>query len=135
MQCTMFAYSTSPHVSQLYTGFSLLSTEGVIRLKQKFSNYLHPGLESMTNLRPRDLNGLFVILDEAKTIYYDTSEFVSSAKGMPLEILPCPTSKRKLFAHPIGSRKGYSIPGVPSLLRGFKLMKTLPPGKNWEPPN
>lgn len=74
MQCTMFAYSTSPHVSQLYTGFSLLSAEGVIRLKQKFSNYLHPAVESMTNLHPRDLNGLFVILDEAKTIYYDTSD-------------------------------------------------------------
>jgi hypothetical protein len=70
----MFAYSTSPHVSQLYTGFSLLSAEGVIRLKQKFSNYSHPGVESMRSLRPRDLNGLFVVLDEAKTIYYDTSD-------------------------------------------------------------
>ena len=61
MQCTMFAYSTSPHVAQLYTGFSLLSAKGVIRLNQQFSNYSHPGLESMKNLPPRDLNGLFVI--------------------------------------------------------------------------
>src|SRR5688500_12552509 len=74
MQCTMFAYSTSPHVSQLYTGFSLLSSEGKIRLTQKLSNVFRARIESMKNLRPGDLNGLFVILDQKKTIYYDTSD-------------------------------------------------------------
>lgn len=74
MQCTMFAYSTSPHVSQLYTGFSLLAAEGKIRLTQKLSTLFHAGIESMKNVRPSDLNGLFVLLDGKKTIYYDTSD-------------------------------------------------------------
>ena len=74
MHCTMFAYSTSPHVSQLYTGFSLLSAGGKIRLTQKLCNFSHAGIESMKNMRPSDLNGLFVILDGKTTIYYDTSD-------------------------------------------------------------
>jgi len=74
MKCTMFAYSTSPHVSQLYTGFSLLAAKGKISLTQKLSNYSHRGIELMKNLRPQDLNGLFLILDEKKTLFYDTSD-------------------------------------------------------------
>ena len=74
MQCTMFAYSTSPHVSQLYTGFSLLSAERKIRLTQKLSTLFSAEIETMKNLRPSDLNGLFVLLDGRKTIYYDTSD-------------------------------------------------------------
>jgi len=74
MKCTMFAYSTSPHVSQLYTGFSLLAAKGKISLTQKLSNYSHRSIESMKNLRPQDLNGLFLILDEKKTLFYDTSD-------------------------------------------------------------
>lgn len=74
MQCRMYAYSTSPHVSQLYTGFSLLAANGTISLTQKLHNYFHGGIESIRNLGPQDLNGLFVILNEKKILFYDTSD-------------------------------------------------------------
>lgn len=74
MHCTMYAYSTSPHVSQLYTGFSLLAANGKINLTQKFEHFVHVGIESILKLRPQDLNGLFVILNNEKIIFYDTSD-------------------------------------------------------------
>lgn len=72
MKCTIFAYSTSPHVSQLYTGFSVLSMNGEISLTQKLSNYSHRGEELMKNLEPPALNGLFVLLNDEKVLFYDT---------------------------------------------------------------
>ena len=74
MNCTMYAYSTSPHVSQLYTGFSLLAANGKIRLTQKLSNYSHKGKELMRNMKPEDLNGLFVVLNDDKVLFYDTGD-------------------------------------------------------------
>ena len=74
MKCTMFAYSTSPHVSQIYTGFSILAANGKIGLTQKLANYSCRGIESMRNMRPQDLNGVFVILNDRKVLFYDTSD-------------------------------------------------------------
>jgi len=74
MKCTVYAYSTSPHVSQLYTGFSLLHMTGEIRLKQSLTNYCHNGRRMMNHLEPQALNGLFVTLDDEKIIFYDTSD-------------------------------------------------------------
>lgn len=74
MKCAMFAYSTSPHVSQIYTGFSLLAAGGKISLTQTFRKYDYVGAELMKNLGPSDLNGLFVVLNEKKILFYDTSD-------------------------------------------------------------
>ena len=74
MKCTMYAYSTSPHVSQLYTGFSLLRMNGEISLKQTLVNYCHKGREMMKHLEPQALNGLFVTLNDEKVLFYDTSD-------------------------------------------------------------
>lgn len=74
MECTMFAYSSSPHVSQIYTGFSILAANKVIRLTQNLCNYSHEDLGSIKNLGPDGLNGLFVILNKKKIIFYDTSD-------------------------------------------------------------
>lgn len=74
MNCTMYAYSTSPHVSQLYTGFSLLAANGTIRLTQKLCNYSHKGKELLKKSKPEDLIGLFVVLNDNKVLFYDTSD-------------------------------------------------------------
>ncbi|MDP9132708.1 MAG: hypothetical protein M3M98_06180, partial [Nitrospirota bacterium] len=70
----MYAYSTSPHVSQAYTGFSLLAAKGKIRLTQKLGNYCHRGTKLMRDVGPQDLNGLFVILNDKKILFYDASD-------------------------------------------------------------
>lgn len=74
MKCTVYAFSISPHVSQLYTGFSLLASNSKISLTQKLHNYCHKGVEVMRDLGPRDLNGLFVTLNDKKLLFYDTSD-------------------------------------------------------------
>ena len=74
IKCTVYAYSTSPHVSQLYTGFSLLHLNGEISLKQSLANYCHNGTKMMKHLEPQALNGLFVTLDDERVIFYDTSD-------------------------------------------------------------
>lgn len=74
MKCTMFAYSVSPHVSQIYTGFSLLALNGKIRLTQRLRNYSHGGKVLMDGIGPAGFNGLFVILNDCKLIFYDTSD-------------------------------------------------------------
>lgn len=74
MICTMYSYSTSPHVSQLYTGFSILRMNGQINLEQESSNYCHKGERIMKHLEPEALNGLFVTLNKEKVIFYDTSD-------------------------------------------------------------
>lgn len=74
MKCTIHAYSTALHVSQLYTGFSLLARNGEINLKQRLSNYSHKGKPCMAHLGPHALNGLFVELNDDKVLFYDTSD-------------------------------------------------------------
>lgn len=74
INCTMYAYSTSPHVSQLYTGFSLLAANGNIRLTQKLYNYSRNGKELLKNVKPEDFHGLFVVLNDDKVLFYDTSD-------------------------------------------------------------
>lgn len=85
MNCTMYAYSTSPHVSQLYTGFSLLAANGRIRLTQKLCNYSHKGKELIKNMKPENLNGLFVVLNDDKVLFYDTSD-ASELRSDALEV-------------------------------------------------
>ncbi len=71
--CTIYAHSISPHVSQLYTGFSLLAMNGEIRLKQRLYNYSHKNRVVLRNLAPHALNGLFATIDD-KVLFYDTSD-------------------------------------------------------------
>jgi hypothetical protein len=78
--CTLYAHSTSPHVSQLYTGFSLLAMKGEIRLKQKLYNYSHENRPVLENLEPDALNGLFVTVND-KVLFYDTSDSSDPVDG------------------------------------------------------
>ncbi len=82
LKCEVYAYSTSPHVSQLYTGFSLLALKGEIRLLQRSTNYSHKGRALMRNLEPHQLDGLFAVVNGQKVLFYDTrdsSEFYDEA--------------------------------------------------------
>lgn len=74
VSCTMYSYSTTPHVSQLYTGFSLLSKQQDINLKQKLTNYPFHGKEVMKHIKPDDFYGLFVALNDRVILYYDVSD-------------------------------------------------------------
>ena len=74
VSCTMYSYSTTPHVSQLYTGFSLLSKQQDINLKQKLTNYPCHGKEVMKHIKPDDFYGLFVALNDRVILYYDVSD-------------------------------------------------------------
>ncbi len=61
-------------MSQIYTGFSLLAAKGKINLVQKLGNYSHHGKALMRDVGPYGLNGLYVVLNDSKVIYYDTSD-------------------------------------------------------------
>jgi len=66
IDCKIFAYSTSKHLSQLYTGFSLLAKEGHIKLRQESSNLPLRGVSQ----KQIGLHGLFVAVND-KLFYYD----------------------------------------------------------------
>lgn len=74
IQCEIFVYSTSAHVSQLYTGFNLLAKHGIIKLKYNFKQYSRNGKTPLKHVIPNDLQGLFVVLNNEKTIFYDTTD-------------------------------------------------------------
>lgn len=73
--CTIFAYSASPHLSQLYTGFSLLAMKGQINLRQRLDKYTHKGkeLESL-NLQSLETPVLFAVLNDNTVVFYDTGD-------------------------------------------------------------
>jgi len=74
MKCTMYAYGTSPHLSQIYTGFSLLAANGEIRLIQKLHQYCQAGNKLMRSYGPLELGGVFVVLNDKKVLFYDLSD-------------------------------------------------------------
>lgn len=72
--CKLFIYSTSEHISQLCTGFKLLESQKKIRLSYEFSAYSQNGKPFLQNVRPYDLQGMFVVMNGIKTIFYDTTD-------------------------------------------------------------
>jgi len=64
--CTLFCYSNSAHVQQLYTGFGLLQRQGIIDLSFQLLKERPPDLPGVGP------NGLKVVINGEKLLFYDT---------------------------------------------------------------
>lgn len=83
--CEVFASSLCTHLSQVYTGLSLLAANGEIRLTQSFHEYVHKGRVLCRELADRDSEGLFVVIDNEKVIFYETNDDGNRLFDEPLE--------------------------------------------------
>jgi hypothetical protein len=76
VKCELISHSSSPHLSQLYTGFFLLHTRGVIAIKQ-----LCIADNAFDKSRPQHLRAarrahLSVILNDDLKVHYDTHDSI-----------------------------------------------------------
>ena len=74
MKCTIYAYGTLLHLSQIYTGFSLLAMKGDISLTQQLNRYTFKGKELLGHLQPHATYGLFCVLDDERVLFYDVRD-------------------------------------------------------------
>ncbi|MDB5155164.1 MAG: hypothetical protein JWR54_3915 [Mucilaginibacter sp.] len=74
IQCEIYIYSTADHAELVYTGFTLLAARGEIQLTYNFNQYSRYGITPMQFVKPHDLQGVFVVINQGKTIFYDTSD-------------------------------------------------------------
>lgn len=74
IQCEVYVYSTSDHATLIHTAFSLLAAQGEIELIYKFTPFAHDGKTPFQSVGPYDLQGLFAVINNEKTIFYDTSD-------------------------------------------------------------
>lgn len=72
--CKLYIYSTSEHIAQLCTGFKLLECQKLIKLSYEFNTYAQNGKALLQNVRPYDLQGMFVVVNGTTTIFYDTTD-------------------------------------------------------------
>lgn len=72
--CRLYIYSTSEHIAQLCTGFKLLESQKLIKLSYEFNPYTWDGMALLKNVRPYDLQGMFVVVNGTTTIFYDTTD-------------------------------------------------------------
>lgn len=63
MRVTLFASSASPHVSQIYTGFSMLAQQGSIKLTQRFEHLFF-----------RSDNSAWAFVNESTLVFFDLSD-------------------------------------------------------------
>jgi hypothetical protein len=74
ISCEIYAYGTSEQVSLIYTGFALLAAKKQINLTYNFNQYSRHGKTPVQFVSPDDLQGVFVVLNKNKTIFYDTTD-------------------------------------------------------------
>ena len=74
IKCDVFIHSTSEHIAQLCTGFSLLESQKRIRLTYNLQPYTRYGKHPLKDKNPYALQGMFVVLNDKITIYYDTTD-------------------------------------------------------------
>ncbi|MBV8389285.1 MAG: hypothetical protein JO080_05750 [Mucilaginibacter sp.] len=74
IHCKIYIYSTSEHISQLCTGFQLLESQKKIELSYNFNAYSRNGKTPLQTVRPYDLQGMFVVVNNTITIFYDTTD-------------------------------------------------------------
>src|SRR5437879_2798125 len=72
--CEVYAYGTSEQVSLIYTGFALLAAKKQINLTWNFDQYSRYGKTPGQFVSPYDLQGVFVVINQNKTIFYDTTD-------------------------------------------------------------
>ena len=74
IKCDIFIHSTSEHISQLCTGFAVLAAQKKIRLSYNLSPYKRYGKQPFKDTHPYALQGMFVVIDNKITIFYDTTD-------------------------------------------------------------
>ena len=72
--CELFAHSDSPHLQQLYTGFSVLHKRGLIKLTQTTRQRNIIDKDAPPHLRDARRSHLKVLLDRHYVLYYDTHD-------------------------------------------------------------
>ena len=83
IKCELFSYSTSDHSTLIHTAFGLLAAKGEIQLTYNFKFYSRFGKTPLKHIDPYDLQGVFVVINQEKTIFYDTSD----AEGLFEDVL------------------------------------------------
>ena len=74
IKCDVFIHSTSEHISQLCTGFSLLGQQKKIKLTYNLSPYTRDGKSPLKGKDIYGLQGMFVIINNRTALYYDTTD-------------------------------------------------------------
>lgn len=74
IKCDIFIHSTSEHISQLCTGFALLESQKKLKLSFCLSPYTRYGKQPFKNTHPYALQGMFVVINDQITIFYDTTD-------------------------------------------------------------
>lgn len=74
IKCDVFIHSTSEHISQLCTGFVLLESQKKIRLSFNLGPYTRYGKQPFKDTHPYSLQGMFVVINDSITIFYDTTD-------------------------------------------------------------
>jgi hypothetical protein len=74
IKCEVFSYSTSDHATLIHTAFTLLAARGDIEITYNFKQYSRFGKTPQQFVDPYDLQGVFVVVNQEKTIFYDTSD-------------------------------------------------------------
>lgn len=74
IKCDIFIHSTSEHISQLCTGFSMLEAQNKIKLTYNLSPYTQNGESPLSDKHPYALQGMFVMINDKTGLFYDTGD-------------------------------------------------------------
>lgn len=74
IKCDIFIHSTSEHISQLCTGFSMLAAQNKIKLTYNLSPYTRNGQSPLSDKHPYALQGMFVMINDKTGLFYDTGD-------------------------------------------------------------
>lgn len=73
-KCEIYIHSTSEHISQLCTGFSMLAAQNKIKLTYNLQPYTCDGRSPLKDKNPHALQGMFVVVNDKTAVYYDTTD-------------------------------------------------------------
>jgi hypothetical protein len=115
IQCEVYVYSTSDHVALILTGYTLLAASGEIQLSYNYKPYSRNGKTPQQSVKPYDLQGLFVVINHDKTIFYDTGDAETLVEDA-------------LEASDIYFKRSYRLSAIPDKYQE----KVLPSGLNFQ---
>ncbi|HEY9003261.1 MAG TPA: hypothetical protein VIM89_18030 [Mucilaginibacter sp.] len=111
----IYIHSTSEHISQLCTGFSMLAAQNKIKLTCNLQPYTRDGKSPLKDKDPYALQGMFVVVNDKTTVYYDTTD----GENFPEEAM---------IAADIYFKRSYRSEAIPDAYK----KKVYPLGLNYE---
>ena len=115
IKCEIYIHSTSEHISQLCTGFSMLAAQKKIKLTYNLQPYTRNGKSPLKDKDPYALQGMFVVVNDKTAVYYDTTD----GENFP---------EAAMNAVDIYFKRSYRPDAIP----GSYKKKTYPLGLNYE---